>query len=198
MKKSKNPGNSGVIDNGQRKNGLLKIYRMQVEKKEESVHAEIDLEGYYIRYGMMVLRRCRRILRDEQASYDAMQEVFVKLLLHKDKLEDRYPSSLLYRMATNHCLNKLREQRREGSFVSLPSIETVAGRPIQDTEATLHSLLDPILKEEKEDTRQMAFLYFIDGLSLQKIAEEMEMSVAGVHKRLKKLRRCRPERGGEI
>jgi DNA-directed RNA polymerase specialized sigma24 family protein len=35
----------------------------------------------------------------------------------------------------------------------------------------------------------MAFQYFIDGLSLKEVSVEMEMSVAGVHRRLKSLRR---------
>jgi len=190
-------GLGGVIKVKRRKSDRLKIYRIHGENLETLARSEIDLEDYYARYGPMVLRRCRRMLGDEQAAFDAMQDVFVKLLIHRNSLEDRYPSSLLYRIATNHCLNVLREKRREGCSVSLPAADALSGQPLRDQESTLRALLDPILKEEKEDTRQMAFLYFIDGLSLQKIAEEMEMSVAGVHKRLKKLRRYRPERGVE-
>lgn len=159
--------------------------------------ARIDLEAYYTRYGPMVLRRCRGMLRDEQAAVDACQEVFVKLLIHQNEIEDLYPSSLLYRIATNYCLNLIRKKRQEGYPVPLPSVESIPGRPSQDSEAILRGLLEPILKEEKEETRNMAFLYFVDGWSLQKIADDMNMSVAGVHKRLKKLRRDRPERGAE-
>jgi RNA polymerase sigma-70 factor (ECF subfamily) len=158
---------------------------------------EIDLEVYYVRYGPMVLRRCRKMLRDEQAAFDAMQEVFVKLLVHKEKLDGRYPSSLLYTIATNHCLNRLRDQRRRGETVPLPLDREIAGRPLEDTEAKLRGLLDPVLKEEREDTRQMAYLYFIDGLSLENIALEMDMSVAGIHKRLRRLRRFHPRQGSE-
>jgi len=136
------------------------------------------------------------MLRDEQAAFDACQEVFVKLLIHQNELEDRYPSSLLYRIATNHCLNLIRKKRLEGHPVPLPSIETISGRPLLDTEASLRTLLEPILKEQKEDIRNMAYLYFIDGWSLQKIADDLHMSIAGVHKRLKKLRRNLPENRG--
>jgi DNA-directed RNA polymerase specialized sigma24 family protein len=34
----------------------------------------------YRQYGFLVLRRCRRILRDEAAGEDALQEVFVRLM----------------------------------------------------------------------------------------------------------------------
>ena len=40
----------------------------------------IDVEAAYRRYGPMVLRRCRQMLRDEQQATDAMQDVFVQLL----------------------------------------------------------------------------------------------------------------------
>jgi DNA-directed RNA polymerase specialized sigma24 family protein len=41
---------------------------------------EINVEALYRKYAPMVLRRCRSILRDEDAAQDAMQDVFVQLL----------------------------------------------------------------------------------------------------------------------
>ena len=72
----------------------------------------IDVEHAYRRYGPMVLRRCRQMLKDEQLATDAMQDVFVQLLRNQARLEDRGMSSLLYRIATNTCLNKIRSQQR--------------------------------------------------------------------------------------
>src|SRR5512136_204343 len=72
----------------------------------------IDVDALYRRYGPMVLRRCRALLRDEDRALDAMQDVFVQVLRHKDSLNARYPSSLLYRIATNTCLNSIRSARR--------------------------------------------------------------------------------------
>ncbi len=71
----------------------------------------MDIDRLYRTYGPMVLRRCRRLLRDEDQALDAMQDVFARLLQHGDRLTAEYPSSLLYRMATNLCLNRLRERR---------------------------------------------------------------------------------------
>ena len=77
---------------------------------------EIDVEEYYNRYAPMVMRRCRSILKDEDLAYDAMQEVFMKLVEKKSKLKGDYPSSLLYTMATNYCLNVLKSRNREVCF----------------------------------------------------------------------------------
>ena len=61
----------------------------------------VDVEQFYRKYGPMVLRRCRSLLRDEDAALDAMQDVFVQVLRKQEALHDTAPSSLLYRIATN-------------------------------------------------------------------------------------------------
>ena len=60
----------------------------------------------------MVLRRCRQLLQNEDKALDAMQDTFVQLLRHEKRLTAGAPSSLLYRIATNICLNVLRSEKR--------------------------------------------------------------------------------------
>jgi RNA polymerase sigma-70 factor (ECF subfamily) len=150
---------------------------------------KIDIEKCYVRYGAMVWRRCRQMLHDEDEAYDTMQEVFVKLMVCQEKIYSDYMSSLLYRIATNLCLNKLRVRRRRGPVESLETAAAVAGQELQRHEKDYRALLEQILQSEKEDIRQIAFMYYFDGMKMQKIAAVMAMSTAAVHKRLKKLRR---------
>ena len=72
----------------------------------------LDVESHYLRYGPMVLRRCRTLLRDPAKAEDAMQDVFVSLIRNEDRLRDEAPGALLLRIATNVCLNRLRGERR--------------------------------------------------------------------------------------
>jgi len=72
----------------------------------------VDIESLYRTMGPMVLRRCRRLLRDEGKAVDAMHDVFVELLRRKESLTADAPAGLLLRTATNVCLNRLRTQRR--------------------------------------------------------------------------------------
>ena len=47
----------------------------------------LDIEGLCERYGPMVLRRCRHLLRDEDEAMDVCQDVFVRVLERRDRLD---------------------------------------------------------------------------------------------------------------
>jgi RNA polymerase sigma-70 factor, ECF subfamily len=55
----------------------------------------IDVENLYRSHGAMVLRRCRRLLRNDGKALDAMHDVFVEILRRRDRLHDEKPGSLL-------------------------------------------------------------------------------------------------------
>ncbi len=146
----------------------------------------MNVELLYQKYGPMVLRRCRRLLRDEDRAMDAMQDVFVRVLQRRDHLKATYPSSLLYRIATNVCLNRIRDQR-----LDLPGDEKlihIAG--MEDLEARLdaRAMLDRLFARHRDSTRTIAVLHFVDGFTLAEVAQEVGMSVSGVRKRLRGLR----------
>ena len=144
----------------------------------------IDVEGLYERYGPMVLRRCRRLLRDEQEALDVAQDVFVRLLERRDRLSDRHPSSLLFRIATNLCLNRIRDSRKHLRVPGDEILETLARR--DDLDAPL--LLDRLFGRHPESTRTMAVMHWLDGMTFEQVARDCGMSVSGVRKRLRALR----------
>jgi len=157
---------------------------------------EIDVDACYRKYGPMVLRRCWRILRDKEKAHDAMQEVFLKLLQNHGRLQDSYLSSLLYRMATNVCLNRIRDERKHQTPFHSDFLMQVGSLGGQEDGWALESLFDYILKVEKASTHQIAVMYFVDGLTMEEIAEEMKLSVAAICKRLQRLRRVLKNQGG--
>ena len=149
---------------------------------------DVDVEALSRRYAPMVFRRCRQLLRDEDEALDACQDVFVRLLQHRVRLHDRYPSSLLYRIATNVCLNRIRDRAREpaaGLEAVLYEIAR-AGAPGAGSEAGM--LLDRLFRRHPESSRTIAVLHYVDGLTLEQVAGETGLSVSGVRKRLRKLR----------
>jgi RNA polymerase sigma-70 factor (ECF subfamily) len=148
---------------------------------------EIDIEAHYLRYGPMVLRRCRRMLKDEQSAHDAMQEVFLRVLTNQARLTGMYPSALLYRIATNVCLNRIRNERKHTLNKYLDILHNSSFFEEQE--------LEYVLERERESLRKIAVMYFINGMTIKEIAETTKLSVSGVHKQLQKLRRKIKEKG---
>jgi RNA polymerase sigma-70 factor, ECF subfamily len=153
----------------------------------------IDTENYYRKYGPMVLRRCRQLLRDEERARDAMHDVFVKLLRYQDRLEDSAPSSLLYRIATNVCLNYIRAARRRPEVAGDSMVEHIAHGASPESAAATRGLLARLFGSEVESTAVIAMLHHHDGMTLDEVAREVGMSVSGVRKRLRRLRDRVPE-----
>ena len=149
----------------------------------------IDVEALYRRYGPMVLRRCRAILGDEESAQDAMQDVFVLLLRKQTQLVGQYPSSLLYRMATNHSLNLLRRGGRRRLVHNPEMLENLPGGSSPEEEVETRDALQRVFARERESTRTIATLRHVEGLSLEDTAREVGMSISGVRKRLDGLRR---------
>jgi RNA polymerase sigma-70 factor (ECF subfamily) len=152
------------------------------------VSDELDVGALSSRYGSMVLRRCRQLLRNDDEALDACQDVFVRLIERRERLDARYPSSLLYRIATNVCLNRIRDNGRrpedplDERLFAIARIEEPGGRSY----ATL--LLGWLFARHPPSSRAMAVLHYVDGLTLEQVAAEVGMSVSGVRKRLNRLR----------
>lgn len=147
----------------------------------------LDIEDLYKRFGPMVLRRCRWMLRDEHLAQDAMQDVFVQLLRRESMMVD-YPSALLHRIATNICLNMIRDSRESSTERSEDLLHRIAAVEDHGGRIEARSMLDRIFGREKESTRTIAVLHLLDGFTLEETAQMTGMSVSGVRKRLRTLR----------
>lgn len=149
---------------------------------------DLDIEELYQEYGPMVLRRCRWILKDEDKAFDAMQDVFVQLLKKKNTLRNIHLTSLLYRIATNICLNRIRYDTRHPETKNENLIHNIAAADDFETRVQLKDLLERIFHGQKESTRTIALLHLVDGMTLQEVANEVGLSVSGVRKRLRTLK----------
>ncbi len=148
----------------------------------------VDVEALYTKYGPMVLRRCRRLLHDEEQAVEAMQDTFVQVIRYQHRLTTEAPSSLLYRMATNTCLNRIRSRKRRPEDADTDLVTRIAAVPDHAGQPMARILLDRIFAREEESTKTMAVMHLLDGMTLQEVADEVGMSVSGVRKRLRTLK----------
>ncbi len=147
----------------------------------------LPVEGLYEKYGPMVLRRCRRLLRDEGQAVDALHDVFVQVLRHQERLSSEAPSALLFRLATNVCLNRLRSQRRRPEDPEDELVLTIAQELDTESHAQARSVLARLFRNQPESTATIAVLHYLDGMSWEEVAREVGLSVSGVRKRARTL-----------
>jgi RNA polymerase sigma-70 factor (ECF subfamily) len=145
----------------------------------------IDVDHCYRRYSAMVYRRCFALLKDEQLAEDVMQDVFVKLWTHEERLEDQGLSSLLYRIATRESLNRLRSHKRRPETTIDPLVEQLSSFDDEESRSAARQVLGRFFGGEQESSRVIAIMHLHDGFTLEQVAEHTGMSVSGVRKRLR-------------
>ena len=116
-----------------------------------------------------------------------MHDVFIQVLSHADQLADQAPSSLLFRIATNVCLNRLRTRRRRPEDGDALLVD-IATQSDPTARSAARAALDTLFRNEPETTALIAVLHLYDGMTLEEVAAEVGMSVSGVRKRLARLR----------
>jgi RNA polymerase sigma-70 factor (ECF subfamily) len=158
----------------------------------------VDIESLYRTHGPMVLRRCRTLLRDENKALDAMHDVFLELLRRESRLDAKSPAGLLLTTATHVCLNRLRSERRRPEDPDDDLLVRIAslGSDAEDLSLARRAL-DRIFGGEPDSTRLIAVLLYVDRLTLEEVAAEVGMSVSGVRKRLRTLRKRLPIAQGD-
>ena len=148
----------------------------------------IDVENLYAQFGPRVVRRCRALLSDDAKAEDAAHDVFVLLLRHQERLDDSAPSSLLYRMATNVCLNRIRGEKRHPEHRDEDLLVSIAS--LHDTEEAFgaRALLGTLFRREHSLSRTIAVMHLLDGMTYEEIAPVVGLSASGVRKRMRRVR----------
>jgi RNA polymerase sigma-70 factor, ECF subfamily len=136
----------------------------------------------YRTYGPTLYARCRRILGDDAAAADATQETFLRLHKHLDRAADTsYALAWIHRVATHHCLNLVRNRRRGAEpMAELPE----RGGPDLEQVLLDADLARRLISRAPEKLAVAAWLYHVDGLNQDEVAEVLGISRRTVVTRL--------------
>jgi RNA polymerase sigma factor (sigma-70 family) len=157
----------------------------------------LDIAALYKRYAPMVLRRVRRFYRGPEAE-EVMQEVFLKVVeKYRSFRKESSPVTWLYHVTTNHCITRLRKQKRRAELMNEHSD---AFQP-SDTQARQeHSVfVRELWQGLDEELAQLGCYYYVDGMTHAEIARIAGVSPRTVGGRLETLRvllHARVARGG--
>ena len=152
------------------------------------------------RYHARAFRLALRILKDEDAARDAVQEALVKAFNNLAKFEQRSAFfTWLYRLVKNQCLDMLRRDRsartvewEEGSLAeaeasadATPEVEGVSFAPATELlRKELREKIDAAIAQLPVGARETLILREVEGLSYTEIAEAQGIPKGTVMSRL--------------
>jgi RNA polymerase sigma-70 factor (ECF subfamily) len=148
-----------------------------------------QVTGLYREFGPVVYRRCMRLLGDRAGAQDATQEVFVKLLGNMAQLQDRDTVlPWIYRVATNHCLNLLRDSRRRGEEAASENSQALAAPegPARPDAFVDWELARSVLSRFDGATQAVAVGVFVDGMNHDEVADALGISRRTVSRKLER------------
>jgi len=138
-----------------------------------------------------VVSIARRMLGDEAEAEDIAQEVFLRLWKQADKWEGgrAQVSTWLYRVTVNSCIDRMRG-RREETVDELPEMPGEATQQLALEESDLQEYVEAALQKLPERQRAALVMFHYENLSMNEVAETMEISVDAVESLLARGRRA--------
>jgi len=143
---------------------------------DEARPSPVTVEDLYTQFAPTIYARCRQILRDAAAAEDATQEIFFRIRDHLAGIDGpRQALGWLYRAATNHCLNEVRNGRTHAVLLA-----SVPPPDASDSEKRFQQrdLVARLIRDLPEELASVAWLYHVDELEQAEIAE-----ICGVSRR---------------
>jgi RNA polymerase sigma-70 factor (ECF subfamily) len=149
-----------------------------------------EIENLYRRYGALVRRRARSILGDDHEAEDAMQEVFVRVIAAMAEFRGQsQPSTWLYRITTNLCLNRIRDsRRRRDRLIEAAEHGRDPMTPSAVAPPEARTALLAVLRRVSEDLAQVAVYYYVDDMDQAEIAAVLGVSRRTIGYRLDRFR----------
>ncbi len=144
----------------------------------------------YHRYGALLERRCRTLMRDDVLGEDAVQELLATLLRRGEGFRQAgSPYRWLCRAVDRTCLDLLRRSKRVRDALATDdrdALDPIGLAPSVDPEARLAALQSLMQLDVEEQS--LAIMLFLDGMSQGAAAEELGLSRVTINKRAQLIR----------
>lgn len=145
----------------------------------------------YERYRHRVYRTALAITRDSSAAEDILQESFLRMHAHIDKLHgENTLAPWLYRVTVNLSYQWLHKDRRQFQIVRRlqePPARPFAPHAVEQEE--LQEMVSRVLGALRFEHRVVVVLYYLNEFSVEEIAQILDCPVGTVKSRLHYARR---------
>jgi RNA polymerase sigma-70 factor (family 1) len=134
----------------------------------------------YDRYWQLLYRFARKLLQDEAAAADVVQEVFTLLWLKKETLDMQSPlAAFLYTLTRNKVLDLVKHSKVETKYLAHLKTVISLGTPLPDQLYIDKELFDQIEQEIQNLPEKMRVVFEMsrkDFKTTSQIAEELGIS----------------------
>jgi len=156
-------------------------------RRRPKTASRLDIDALYRQYAGMVLRRVRRFFGESDAE-EVVHEVFLRAMEKGDTFRgDASPSTWLYHLTTNHCLNRIRNRKRRRTALAI-NADLPWLKPASGTDAETSVFLAQLWSQLDDEAIMIATYYFVDGMSHDEIARILGVSRRTVGNRVEGLR----------
>jgi len=145
----------------------------------------------YKRYSGKVFGKCLSILKSESEAEDAMQEIFMKILLNLSKFSGRSKfSTWLYSITYNFCIDSIRRKKKDKSVLveDMSSEHDTAEDDVEDRfiMETNVKRLKVILEELPVGDKAILLMKYQDDFSIREISGMLDKSESAVKMKIKR------------
>jgi RNA polymerase sigma-70 factor (ECF subfamily) len=121
---------------------------------------------------------------------ELVHEVFLKVVEQIDRFRAQASATTwLYRMTTNHCLNRLRDRDRRAELL-LQHADALWGCKVTEANQETAEFLRQFWRTLDDDLVEVGVYYFIDGMTHAEIARVVGCSERTIGNRLDRLRKA--------
>ncbi len=119
---------------------------------------------------------------------EVVHEIFVKVIEHIDRFRsEASPTTWLYRMTTNHCLNRRRDRGRRAELWRVHGDAVWTTTTTEADQETI-AFLQQFWRTVDAELLEAAVYYFVDGMTHAEIARIVHCSERTVGNRIERLR----------
>lgn len=147
-----------------------------------------DVGRLYAEHSARVYRWTLRFFSPDDTE-EVVHEIFVKVLERIDNFRnDASPTTWLYRMTVNHCLNRLRDAHRRAEIWREQGRSSPWHAPAVEADQDTRTFLEQFWGQLDEELVTVAYHYFVDGMTHAEIARIHGCSPRTIGNRIDRLR----------
>lgn len=154
-----------------------------------SENTESAYKSLVLLYEKKLLNAVNKIVRDEDAAMDIVQETFIAFFINAAKFEGRSKIyTWLYRVAANKSIDFVRKKIRERKNV----VKTSQSEVLQDgreNKSVIKLVMSEALSKLEDEFKIPLLLAEYDSMSYQNIARELDIPVNTVRTRIFRARK---------